>query len=94
MITVKNISKSYKTVRALQDFSYTFENGIYALLGPNGSGKSTLMNIMTGNLKPDMGEIDFEKKNGAIDETVSFVPQYSGMYPHFQRTKCSIIWRF
>ena len=55
MISAKNISKSYKSVRALSGFSYDFERGIYAILGPNGSGKSTLMNIMTGNLKASAG---------------------------------------
>ena len=51
----QNISKSYGNTRALQKFTAVLEPGIYALLGPNGSGKSTLMNILTDNLKADIG---------------------------------------
>ena len=69
MISLKNISKSYKDVKALREFTYDFDCGLYAILGPNGSGKSTLMNIMTGNLSKDNGTISFafdQKENGNI----------------------------
>ena len=57
MISVKNISKSYKSVRALSGFSYDFERGIYAILGPNGSGKSTLAKLIAGIYTPTSGQI-------------------------------------
>ena len=57
MLTINNLSKSYGSNLALNQFTYSFDHGIYALLGPNGSGKSTLMNIVTQNLKSDNGEI-------------------------------------
>lgn len=86
MISIKNISKSYKDVKALNDFSYDFGCGIYAILGPNGSGKSTLMNIMTDNVSPDSGSISFSEKNGTSksrDQKIGYIPQYPGMYPNF-----------
>ena len=51
MLTIQNLSKSYGSNLALNQFTYQFDHGIYALLGPNGSGKSTLMNIITQNLR-------------------------------------------
>ena len=83
MISAKNISKSYKSVRALADFSYDFERGIYAILGPNGSGKSTLMNIMTGNLKADSGAFCADSGKEISDRSFGYCPQYPGMYPNF-----------
>lgn len=86
MISVKNISKSYKDVKALNDFSYDFDCGIYAILGPNGSGKSTLMNILTDNIIPDSGSVLFSGRSGTAqyrDQKIGYIPQYPGMYPGF-----------
>lgn len=86
MISVKNISKSYKDVKALNDFSYDFDCGIYAILGPNGSGKSTLMNILTDNITPDSGSVLFSGRSGtakSADQKIGYIPQYPGMYPTF-----------
>ena len=41
-LEIKNLSKSYKETKALQNFTAAFEPGIYALLGPNGSGNQRL----------------------------------------------------
>ena len=92
-LLIENISKSYGTNRALNEFCAEFEPGIYALLGPNGSGKSTLMNIITDNLKADSGEILFSDGEGEPENTLrmgvrfreklGFMPQYPGMYPNF-----------
>ena len=92
-LTFHDISKSYGSNLALQNFSVTMEPGIYALLGPNGSGKTTLMNILTDNLCADTGHITFEaqgleaqdvKKLGVrFRERVGYMPQYPGLYPTF-----------
>lgn len=92
-LTLKNISKSYGANRALKGFSATLEPGIYALLGPNGSGKSTLMNILTGNLNADSGEIICTSDSGVSEnvlkmgvrfrEKLGFMPQYPGLYKNF-----------
>ena len=59
-IRLSNISKYYSGVRALEDVSVEFYEGeVHAILGENGAGKSTLMNIISGALQPDQGEIEF-----------------------------------
>lgn len=88
MISLKNISKNYRDIKALKNFTYDFGYGLYAILGPNGSGKSTLMNIMTGNLAKDSGVISFTSQDDineskGQDARIGYVPQYPGMYPHF-----------
>ncbi len=88
MLTIRDLSKSYGSNLALNQFTYSFDHGIYALLGPNGSGKSTLMNIVTQNLKSDNGEILLDdipigKLGASYREKLGFMPQYPGMYPSF-----------
>ena len=88
MLSINNLSKSYGSNLALNQFTYSFDHGIYALLGPNGSGKSTLMNIVTQNLKSDNGDILLDdtpigKLGAAYREKLGFMPQYPGMYPSF-----------
>lgn len=70
MLYINNISKSYGSNRALDQFSAVLEPGIYALLGPNGSGKSTLMNILTDNLKADSGEIAYTDDTGNTENVL------------------------
>ncbi len=63
MLELKNISKSFPGVKALDDVSVTFAPGeIHALVGENGAGKSTLMKIVTGIYQPDSGTILFDGK--------------------------------
>lgn len=63
MLQADRVSKSYGSVRALQDVSITFEPGeIHAVLGENGAGKSTLMGVLAGFTRPDTGAVTL---NGA-----------------------------
>jgi ABC-type sugar transport system ATPase subunit len=63
-LKLKSISKSYGVVRALQNVSFELIEGeIHALCGENGAGKSTLMNILSGNVYPDSGEIILNEKS-------------------------------
>ncbi len=60
-IRLSDISKFFSGVVALADVSVEFYAGeVHAILGENGAGKSTLMNIISGALQPDQGEIVFE----------------------------------
>ena len=53
LIEVEHLTKRYGSHTAVDDISFTVEDGgIYGLLGPNGAGKSTTMNIITGMTLP------------------------------------------
>ncbi len=57
MIKVEHLTKTIGDVNALQDFSFSAENGqITGLLGPNGAGKTTALRSVFGMLKPDQGD--------------------------------------
>jgi branched-chain amino acid transport system ATP-binding protein len=63
MLEVKNVSKSFRGLRAVRDASFTVPEGdINGLIGPNGAGKTTIFNIIAGVHAPDSGEIFFEGK--------------------------------
>jgi branched-chain amino acid transport system ATP-binding protein len=60
-LEVRNVSLSFKGVKAISDLSFCVErHEICALIGPNGAGKSSLLNILNGVYVPDSGEIVFE----------------------------------
>ncbi len=59
-LELKNVSKSFGEVRALEDINFQLgRNEIVGLLGDNGAGKSTLIKILTGYYQPTSGEIFF-----------------------------------
>ncbi len=82
-LEVKNLNKRYMFVKALNNFSVTFEKGkVIGLLGPNGSGKTTLMRILSGLLHKTSGEILYEGnlKGKELKERVAFMPTESHLY--------------
>ncbi len=59
-IEVNGISKSFGEKTLIRDFSYIFlSTDRIGIIGPNGCGKSTLLKIVTGNLAPDEGTVEF-----------------------------------
>lgn len=59
MVSIKNISKKFKDVQAIKNISLDIPKGvIFGLLGPNGAGKSTTINIISGLLAQDLGEVE------------------------------------
>ena len=61
ILELKNITKTYPGVVALNDVSLEFRKGeVHALLGENGAGKSTLIKVIAGAIVPDSGKIVFE----------------------------------
>ncbi len=73
-IELKNISKSFKKEKVLDDISYTFnEKRIYGIVGANGSGKSVLLKVLAGLYKASSGEVLFDGENY----------QQEKIFPHF-----------
>jgi len=63
LLQVKNITKSFGGVKAVAGVSLSLARGeILGMIGPNGSGKTTLVNLITGFVKPDSGEVLFKDK--------------------------------
>ena len=65
MLELKNITKTYPGVVALDNVSVTFQQGeVHAVMGENGAGKSTMIKIISGAINPDPGgEIIFDGKS-------------------------------
>ena len=63
ILTVDNLSKSFRGLAAIGDVSFAIETGsITSIIGPNGAGKSTMFNLITGYLAPSAGEIRFKDR--------------------------------
>ncbi|MEG2787531.1 MAG: ABC transporter ATP-binding protein [Romboutsia sp.] len=83
MIEIKNASKRYRKVKALDNISFEIHEGkITCILGINGVGKSTILKAICGLLKLDSGEIlvDGEKINHKIYNKISFVPDIDNYF--------------
>lgn len=84
VLEIKNLTKSYGKITALNNLSLTIEAGhVYGILGPNGSGKTTTLGIILGVLAQDEGSFNWfdgkygsnpRKEIGAILETPNFYP--------------------
>ena len=69
-IEMKDIYKSFGKNDVLKGVDFTLNDGeIHALVGENGAGKSTLMNILSGVLSKDRGEILIDGKEVDISDT-------------------------
>jgi ABC-2 type transport system ATP-binding protein len=67
MIQVRNLSKRFKDLTAVNDISFSVPAGeIFAFLGPNGAGKSTTIKILTTLLRPTTGEVLVNDHNVAL----------------------------
>ncbi len=63
LIHVREVTKSFGGVTAIRELSLELNRGeILGLIGPNGSGKTTLVNLITGFIKPNSGEVFFKEK--------------------------------
>jgi len=86
ILSVKGISKSFGGVHAVSDISFDLaENEVLGVIGPNGAGKTTLINMLSGFIKPDKGEILYKGKK------ISGMPPYKvaglGVARTFQMVK-------
>lgn len=64
LLTVRNLSKRFAGLKAVDDVSFDLQAGeLLALIGPNGAGKSTCFNMLNGQLKPDSGEVMLDSQS-------------------------------
>lgn len=85
MIEVKNLSKKFGKVNALNDVSFQIKEGtIVGILGINGVGKSTVLKSIAGVIRPDKGKIliDGEDNNHKLYNKISFVPDMDTYFPN------------
>ena len=70
IIKVNNLSKQFKEINAVDDLSFTVEQGdVYGFLGQNGAGKSTTIRMLLTLIKPTAGEISIFNKNLSTHRT-------------------------
>lgn len=73
ILTVENVSQGFGARRILEDVSFRLLKGEHVgLIGANGEGKSTFLNIITGQLMPDAGKVEWSKR-----VTVGYLEQHS-----------------
>lgn len=84
ILELKNLQKHYATQKAVDDVSFSIEQGsIFGLLGPNGAGKTTLLRMITGIFYPDNGDLLFDGKpfdpqNDFVH--IGYMPEERGLY--------------
>ena len=87
MIEVRNLTKVYGDHIAVNNLSFTIEQGkIYGFLGPNGAGKTTTMNMITGCLAPTAGEVlidgvDMFEDAVTAKKRIGYLPEIPPVYP-------------
>jgi ABC-2 type transport system ATP-binding protein len=83
-IELKNVSRWYGNVVAVNDITMTIGPGVTGLLGPNGAGKSTVLHLISGFLAPSRGELTVNGaaswRNPGIYRTVGLVPERDSVY--------------
>lgn len=80
LVRCSGLTKTYGSVVALNDISFTLESGkIVGLLGPNGSGKTTLIKLLNGLLSPNRGEIQVDGYAIGVEtkKIVAYLPDNS-----------------
>ena len=86
MIEVKNVTKKYGSFVAVDDISFTINDGeVVGFLGPNGAGKSTTMNMITGYIEQTEGSIivdgfDTIKKSKKAKKEIGYMPEGVPLY--------------
>ena len=87
-LRISNLTKDFDGFKAVNNFSYSLDCGVYGLLGVNGAGKTTLMRMLTTLMHPTSGEIlwdgeDVFAMDGKYRMLLGYLPQDFGYYPDF-----------
>ena len=86
LITIQNLSKSYKNRKAIDNISFSVQEGaIFGFIGPNGAGKTTTIKILTTLLMPNSGSVaiaglDVLQDRAAVRRKIGYVPDFFGVY--------------
>ncbi len=86
MIEVKNLTKRYGKITALDNISFTVDTGeVLGFLGPNGAGKSTTMNIITGYISSNEGTVTVDGSEILADpkrtkQKIGYLPEIPPLY--------------
>ena len=83
ILSVRGVSKSFATVRAVREVSLEVQPGeVFGLLGPNGAGKTTLIRMLLDIYRPDIGEVDVfghPMRRDDLDR-IGYLPEERGLY--------------
>ena len=86
LVDVKNLSKSYGDIKAVNDLSFQIDQGeIFGFLGPNGAGKTSTINMMIGLSRPTSGHIiiagiDGIKDIKKVQKIIGIIPDENNLY--------------
>jgi ABC-2 type transport system ATP-binding protein len=97
ILEIKNLSKSYGEVTALDNFSLSLDKGeVLGLLGPNGAGKTTLISILSGTLRDFTGSVTFKERDLFSDRRlknlIGIVPQEMAFYEDLSAMENLMFW--
>lgn len=98
MIRLSHLSKSFDSLKAVDDISLEVEKGeIFGFLGPNGAGKTTTITMIAGLLKPDGGKIfidslDLEADLKKVKKIMGVVPQDMAFYEELSARENLFFW--
>ena len=88
MLELRNVSKSYRSIPAVENVSFALRGGeVLGYLGPNGSGKSTTVKMVIGMTQPTKGSILFEGRSihddlSSYRAQLGYVPEEAQVYTH------------
>ncbi len=84
VIVARQLAKWYGNILGLSDVSLEIEPGITGLLGPNGAGKSTFLKLLTGQIKPSIGEVSVlgrrVRGDASLYSRIGFCPEQDAFY--------------
>ena len=88
MLELSHVSKSYRSVPAVEDVSFLLREGeVLGYLGPNGSGKSTTVKMVIGMIQPTRGKVLFRGRDihddlASYRRELGYVPEEAQVYTH------------
>jgi ABC-2 type transport system ATP-binding protein len=90
-VDLSHISKSFGTVKAVDDVSFSVEKGeIFGLLGPNGAGKTTSLRVLLDIFKPESGSVSIldGPMNESKKDRIGYMPEERGLYQDIPLDRC------